>query len=254
MTFTTTNRSISLTSPCCSTMTRTETSSSTSSFHRQSRHYCNVLKTQRRRTSQTPSLMPMMMMMIGSCFWLLLGASVTTTKSSSSSMFVAGFAVTPCSIHHGRQHRQPWRSCCGSGVIFAPLAAAKKSNEMFQQHAGESNNAYLKRLAQIASDPVAFERMVMSESSDATKNGRSSPAASSVNGSSHATTTSNGTDTTSTTVSKKYQRAEDWEKEHASKSAGSNSWDERVQFDGQRLGNGFRQNEILRQNIHRNTY
>lgn len=41
---------------------------------------------------------------------------------------------------------------------------------------------------------------------------------------------------------KGYQRVEDWDKEQK---AGALSWDQKVQFDGLRMGNGFRQNEIL---------
>jgi len=43
-----------------------------------------------------------------------------------------------------------------------------------------------------------------------------------------------------------YQRAEDWD---AELKAGGMSWDQKVQFDGLRMGNGFRQNEILRRHL-----
>jgi len=49
-----------------------------------------------------------------------------------------------------------------------------------------------------------------------------------------------------TTVS--YQRIEEWEIEQKSK-AKNGSWEERVQFEGQRYGNQFNQNEILRQHL-----
>jgi hypothetical protein len=40
-----------------------------------------------------------------------------------------------------------------------------------------------------------------------------------------------------------YQRIEDWDAERNAK--GELSWEERVQFDGQRLGNQIQQNDIL---------
>lgn len=45
----------------------------------------------------------------------------------------------------------------------------------------------------------------------------------------------------------KYQRIEDWDAEQKAK--GQNSWEERVQFDGQRFGNQVKQNDILRRHL-----
>jgi len=42
---------------------------------------------------------------------------------------------------------------------------------------------------------------------------------------------------------KGYQRAEDWDAEQ--KAGGSLDWEQKVQFDGLRMGNGIRQNDIL---------
>lgn len=47
----------------------------------------------------------------------------------------------------------------------------------------------------------------------------------------------------------KYQRIEDWEAEKKSKE-GEMTWEQRVQFDGQRFGNQVRQNDILQKNLH----
>jgi hypothetical protein len=44
-----------------------------------------------------------------------------------------------------------------------------------------------------------------------------------------------------------YQRAEEWDAEQRAKSKGS--WEERVQFDGQRFGNQVKQDAILRQHL-----
>lgn len=50
---------------------------------------------------------------------------------------------------------------------------------------------------------------------------------------------------------KGYQRVEEWEQEQQEELAKQKqtSWEERVQFDGQRHGNRFAQNEILRRNL-----
>ncbi|CAB9521488.1 expressed unknown protein [Seminavis robusta] len=45
---------------------------------------------------------------------------------------------------------------------------------------------------------------------------------------------------------KGYQRAEDWD---AEQKAGGMTWEQKVQFDGLRMGNGFRQNEILSRHL-----
>ena len=47
-----------------------------------------------------------------------------------------------------------------------------------------------------------------------------------------------------------YQRIEDWEAERKAKARATMSWEERVQFDGQRYGDQYRQNEILRKNLY----
>jgi hypothetical protein len=46
----------------------------------------------------------------------------------------------------------------------------------------------------------------------------------------------------------KYQRIEDWDSEREAKK-GELSWEERVQFEGQRFGNQIRQNDILNRNL-----
>eukprot|EP00586_Coscinodiscus_wailesii_P001030 CAMPEP_0172483580 /NCGR_PEP_ID=MMETSP1066-20121228/10567_1 /TAXON_ID=671091 /ORGANISM="Coscinodiscus wailesii, Strain CCMP2513" /LENGTH=106 /DNA_ID=CAMNT_0013247503 /DNA_START=385 /DNA_END=705 /DNA_ORIENTATION=+ len=50
------------------------------------------------------------------------------------------------------------------------------------------------------------------------------------------------------TARRGYQRAEDWDRIMKEKK-GSMTWEERVQFDGQRYGNQVNQNEILMRNL-----
>jgi hypothetical protein len=46
---------------------------------------------------------------------------------------------------------------------------------------------------------------------------------------------------------KGYQRAEEWD---AEQKAGGMAWEQRVQFDGLRMGNQVRQNDILQRHLH----
>jgi hypothetical protein len=101
----------------------------------------------------------------------------------------------------------------------------------FSQRPDESKADYYKRISEAASDPIAFERMAL---------GKEEPAAASTT-----TTETNGKS------SGGYQRVEDWDKEQE-ELVKEMSWENRVRFDGQRNGNKFNQNEILRRNL--NTY
>jgi hypothetical protein len=56
--------------------------------------------------------------------------------------------------------------------------------------------------------------------------------------------------TTMATTSPKYQRIEEWEEERKRRSEGGQlTWEERVQFDGQRFGNQVHQQWILQKHI-----
>lgn len=136
----------------------------------------------------------------------------------------------------------------------------------WKQRPGESDTAFYRRIQQASSDPVAFEKFVLEEHQQSTPN--SSSRQPKVNGTARtsavsskkssqmamtATDLSTTLDDSGESSPKKrgYQRVEEWEAEQQQK-AKEVSWDERVQFDGLRNGNGFRQNEILRH--HLNTF
>lgn len=105
---------------------------------------------------------------------------------------------------------------------------------------GESDNAYFQRLTTAAADPDAFERLALQQSEESST---SSTSTSSVS-------TTPDDDTIPTSTQGKYVRVEEWEKEQQRKRRnGQLSWEERVAFDGQRHGNRFRQNEILRNHL-----
>ena len=123
---------------------------------------------------------------------------------------------------------------------------------MFQKQPGESESAFMKRIQQLASDPKAFERAALGKGDDIAE-GRRTPT--SLRYSSHSG--SNSTDAFSSSsegapAARKggYQRVEDWDREQQEQAKkGATSWEERVQFDGQRHGNRFQQNEILRHHL-----
>ena len=96
------------------------------------------------------------------------------------------------------------------------------------------NDEYFKRLVEASRDPVAFEKFVMAKGDQG--NEPSKPSAS----------FSEQTKETAAAPSKGYQRIEEWD---AQRTKNGTSWEERVQFDGQRYGNQFQQNEILRKNL-----
>mmetsp|Transcript_257 Transcript_257/g.350 ORF Transcript_257/g.350 Transcript_257/m.350 type:complete len:195 (+) Transcript_257:197-781(+) len=117
----------------------------------------------------------------------------------------------------------------------------KKSKSIsFAQMKGESSSAYMKRLSQIASDPKAIEQHAKQQDNNELSESESGVV---VDDSESA---ANG----DTTVKRGYVRAEEWDKQENERIKSSMRGDERLQFDGQRFGNGFQQNEILRKNLY----
>lgn len=86
---------------------------------------------------------------------------------------------------------------------------------------GETNDEYMRRMQEAASDPIKWEKFVMNQKNDEEE--KPKPKKKGV-----------------------YQRIEEWD---AQRTKDDMSWEERVQYDGQRFGNGFEQNEILRKNL-----
>lgn len=112
-----------------------------------------------------------------------------------------------------------------------------------KQKPGESDMEFFKRIQQVASDPTAFEDMVFG-GKDKDKKSRKKNSSSAVD--------ANASNEEDAPPKKKngYQRAEDWDAEvKARQEKGEFTWEEKVQFEGQRLGNQFNQNEILRKNL-----
>jgi hypothetical protein len=109
------------------------------------------------------------------------------------------------------------------------------TSEFWKQRPGESSTDFYKRIQQASHDPVAFENFVV-ETRRKERREKSQ--------STHPETDASRADTDEQKPA--YQRAEDWDADQSKRVSG---WDEKIQFDGRRYGNGFNQNEILRRHL-----
>jgi len=198
-------------------------------------------------------------------FAAVAGASGTSSTATRGA-FVVVDAGGGTRGHRRRQRHHPFSSF-GAAAAFVPSASRPSTSspplselsalpDSFRQQPGESSSSYMKRLQALASDPKAFERQRKQETASVESAGASSSPHRNAQLASTAMTPSNGTDASVEDGQQKekrggYQRGEDWDREQEDLRK-QMSWEERVQFDGQRHGNGFRQNEILRH--HLNTY
>ena len=105
------------------------------------------------------------------------------------------------------------------------LSATKKDSshssngDWFQQKPGESDVAFIKRITSTAPPTTSTNKNPEQQQQQPTKGGG-------------------------------YQRIEDWEAEQQeARKNGTLTWEEKVQFDGQRFGNQIRQNDILMRQI-----
>jgi hypothetical protein len=128
-------------------------------------------------------------------------------------------------------------------VAFVRPAAFRPSRVsmmmgVLDQLPGESDSAFMKRLMNIASDAATFEKAVMesntTEEAKHEHHGRFQPG-------NHPFE-----EAPKTKLKGAYQRVEDWDRERKE----NISWEERVQFDGQRYGNQVNQDDILRHHLH----
>lgn len=120
------------------------------------------------------------------------------------------------------------RSSRASSVLFS-------TSDFWRQRPGESNSDFYKRIQKASSDPTAFENFVTEYKRNQGQK------------KSESLLSESNTDISETNEPKKgYQRAEDWDADQKKQKSG---WDEKVQFDGRRYGNGFNQNEILRHHL-----
>lgn len=162
----------------------------------------------------SPAEKPWMMFVIVTALLLAVGSSL-----------VAGFLP---SSPDARIH--PRRSTAASSTALAARQSKSSSsggnaNSPWKQKPGESEFAYMKRLSEMASRAQDF---VIQNTTAAAA----------------AATTSTSTD--DTPKKSGYVRVEEWN-ERAKRA--NLTWEERVQFEGQKHGDRFMQNEILRKNL-----
>jgi hypothetical protein len=93
-------------------------------------------------------------------------------------------------------------------------------------------------LLRAAQDPELFEQYVLNKHRKKDENFDETNSSTSLN--------TNKCTTVDDSKKNGYVPIEEWD---ASRSKDDLSWEERVQYDGQRFGNRFQQNEILRKNL-----
>ena len=141
-----------------------------------------------------------------------------------------------------------WRPTTTSST---PTTTTSSSLFAFQQLPGESNAAFFKRISQLASDSATFERAVREEQEDSSSVSNNRRRQNNNNRSgTQLSAMSNSWNSTAVTSSSGYKKVEEWDEEQREKDdKGEYTWEQRAQFDGQRNGNKYRQNEILRHNL-----
>lgn len=140
-------------------------------------------------------------------------------------------AFYPPSIILGGRARQ-------YGVCGAKNWQLFAGSGFWKQRPGESDKDFFKRISQAASSAESFASASFGDGKNENSNAKLSEEE------------DNGDGTQGTKKRGGYQRAEDWDAEQKERKAnGEMTWEERVQFEGQRQGNRFKQNEILRNNI-----
>jgi len=114
----------------------------------------------------------------------------------------------------------------------------------------DKDDSYWDMLQAASKDPVTFEKFIDESMA------RSAKKSNSIGGSGNAMASSsselnegdvNGNDENVDGTKKKYVPIEEWEEQR--KNGENMSWEERLQWESQRGGDQFRQNEILRQNL-----
>lgn len=155
---------------------------------------------------------------------------------------------SPCNTLHrrnGLNSRQSPKKPSYHTIVSPPLSAVVDSDD---------NSHYERMLLQAAGDSVTFENFVKEQNNKKNKKNKQLSSLSS-----HVRSSRTPPDvprppaelrrkSMKKTKKSTYQRVEDWEAEQQPQQE-PNTWEERVQFDGHRFGNRFKQNEILRKSL-----
>jgi hypothetical protein len=120
------------------------------------------------------------------------------------------------SIQHRSCSGQAVSTTAASSPFLAPCRSPPVLYSFLEQQAGESDIQFIKRIT--SEQPVQQQQQSPQQSTNSTAS-----------------------------VIGKYQRIEEWDAQR--QASGELTWEEKVQFDGQRLGNQVKQDSILRKHI-----
>lgn len=172
-------------------------------------------------------------------------------------------SIQPSSSHvrHGHPHPETLETLATSPHIMQMVRRKNRFNfgnaEKEDGDPQDEKQQYLQELREAAKDPIKFEAFVMKQRQK--EEGKSDASSSSTttttktsgyippNQSAPTNNTNNNNDAS---PKRGYVPIEQWNEEQVQKAKnGTLSWEERVQFDGQRYGDKFQQNEILRKHL-----
>ncbi len=162
--------------------------------------------------------------------------SMTSIKSVSLSVYIA--AIMQLMI---------WKQRVDAFIISPTLTNNYIQHQTSTSFLVSKSNDDMEALLRVAHDPKLFEEYIMKKRNKSREdenkalgvNGNNDNS-SSATGSDHLNQTEIGTE-----KKVKYVPIEEWDKSYEAE----NAWEEKVKFDGQRFGNQFQQNEILRKNL-----
>lgn len=153
--------------------------------------------------------------------------------------FLPPNAVHVKSAFEHRHTSTDGRTKCNHPAFTTSEFYRRPSSEMNNSKDGKHN---MEELMLAAQDPKTFEEYVLKQKKKEDE-GKETRIVSN-----HNNNTSASSDSSNDPVTEKkgYVPIEQWDEE---RSKDSMSWEERVQYDGQKFGNRFQQNEILRKNL-----
>ncbi|KAG7369102.1 hypothetical protein IV203_031845 [Nitzschia inconspicua] len=149
----------------------------------------------------------------------------------TSTFEVEAFLSPIVQKHDGRRNSGIITSIVTSSAVSSKFLSVLSAMD-FKQLPGESDIAFIKRITSSSNDGIQ-------QRNDASSSGKSTSKA-------FSSTPINATGTTDSPRGT-YKRIEEWDEERKAK--GELTWEEKVQFEGQRFGNRVKQDNILRHHI-----
>lgn len=177
-------------------------------------------------------------------FWLFATSMFNTAQAFVNSIHHANKQDHTSVIAHEIPPRRPARRISKTSIYFKPPWLKRKGgDDSSDKERPKKSKADLdmEELQRAARDPKAFEAYVMRKNSAIDKLDNEPEKVPDPGQDS-------STSEESSPKRPKYVPIEQWD---AERKKDDMSWEERVQFDGQRYGNRYKQNEILQSNINR---